>query len=78
MPKRILQGTCVSDKGEKTCVVLIERKITHPVYGKIMRRSKKYHAHDETNVIKAGDEVRIEECAPLSKLKTWKVLEKVG
>ena len=78
MPKRILQGTCVSDKGDKTVVVLIERKITHPVYGKIMRRSKKYHAHDETNGIKAGDEVRIEECAPLSKLKTWKVLEKVG
>ncbi len=78
MPKRILQGTVVSDKGDKTVVVLIERKITHPVYGKIMRRSKKYHAHDEANVIKAGDEVRIEECAPLSKLKTWKVLEKVG
>ena len=78
MPKRILQGTIVSDKGDKTVVVLIERKITHPVYGKIMRRSKKYHAHDEANAIKAGDEVRIEECAPLSKLKTWKVLEKVG
>ena len=78
MPKRILQGTVVSDKGDKTVVVLIERKITHPVYGKIMRRSKKYHAHDEANVIKAGDEVRIEECAPWSKLKTWKVLEKVG
>ena len=78
MPKRILQGKVVSDKGDKTIIVLIERKITHPVYGKIMRRSKKYHAHDEANVIKAGDEVRIEECAPLSKLKTWKVLEKVG
>ena len=78
MPKRILQGTVVSDKGDKTVVVLIERKITHPVYGKIMRRSKKYHAHDEANAIRAGDEVRIEECAPLSKLKTWKVLEKVG
>ena len=78
MPKRILQGTVVSDKCDKTVVVLIERKITHPVYGKIMRRSKKYHAHDEANAIKAGDEVRIEECAPLSKLKTWKVLEKVG
>ena len=78
MPKRVLQGTCVSDKGDKTVVVLIERKITHPVYGKIMRRSKKYHAHDEGNTVKVGDEVRIEECAPLSKLKTWKVLEKVG
>lgn len=78
MPKRILQGKVVSDKGDKTIIVLIERKITHPVYGKIMRRSKKYHAHDEDNVIKEGDEVRIEECAPLSKLKTFKVLEKVG
>ena len=52
MPKRILQGKVVSDKGDKTVIVLIERKITHPVYGKIMRRSKKYHAHDEGNVIK--------------------------
>ena len=78
MPKRILQGTVVSDKGDKTVVVLIERNVAHPVYGKIIRRSKKYHAHDEGNVIKAGDMVRIEECAPISKLKTWKVLEKVG
>ena len=78
MPKRILQGTVVSDKGDKTVVVLIERKVAHPVYGKIIRRSKKYHAHDEGNFIKAGDMVRIEECAPISKLKTWKVLEKVG
>ncbi len=52
MPKRILQGTVVSDKGDKTCIVLVERKITHPVYGKIMRRSKRYHAHDEANVAK--------------------------
>jgi small subunit ribosomal protein S17 len=78
MPKRVLQGTVVSDKADKTVVVLIERKVAHPVYGKIIRRSKKYHAHDEDNVIKAGDTVRIEECAPLSKLKTWKVMEKVG
>jgi len=78
MPKRVLQGTVVSDKGDKTVVVLVERKVAHPVYGKIIRRSKKYHAHDEGNLIKAGDTVRIEECAPLSKLKTWKVLEKVG
>lgn len=78
MPKRVLQGTVVSDKGDKTVVVLVERKVAHPVYGKIIRRSKKYHAHDAGNVIKAGDTVRIEECAPLSKLKTWKVLEKVG
>jgi len=78
MPKRILTGTVVSDKNDKTIVVLVERKVKHPLYGKIIRRTKKYHAHDEGNVIKAGDTVRIEECAPLSKLKTWKVLEKVG
>ena len=74
MPKRVLQGTVVSDKGDKTCVVLIERKVAHPVYGKIIRRSKKYHAHDEGNTVKTGDMVRIEECAPISKLKTWRVL----
>lgn len=77
MPKRVLQGTVVSDKGNKTVVVLVERRVSHPLYGKIIRRSKKYHAHDEENVFKAGDIVRIEECAPLSKLKTWRVLEKV-
>jgi len=74
MPKRVLQGTVVSDKADKTVVVLIERKVAHPVYGKIIRRSKKYHAHDENNSVKAGDLVRIEECPPISKLKTWKVL----
>jgi small subunit ribosomal protein S17 len=78
MPKRVLQGKVVSDKTDKTVVVLIERKVAHPVYGKIIRRSKKYHAHDEGNVIREGDTVRIEECAPISKLKTWKVLEKVN
>ena len=77
MPKRILQGTVVSDKTDKTVVVLIERKIAHPVYGKIMRRTKKYHAHDEANAVKTGDVVRIEECAPISKLKTWRVLDTV-
>ncbi len=74
MPKRILQGTVVSDKGDKTCIVLVERKVTHPVYGKIMRRSKRYHAHDEANVAKVGETVRIEECAPISKLKTFKLV----
>ena len=78
MPKRVLQGTVVSDKTDKMVVVLVERKVAHPLYGKIIRRSKKYHAHDEANVIKTGDVVRIEECAPISKLKTWRVLEKVG
>ena len=78
MPKRVLQGTVVSDKADKTVTVLVERRVKHPLYGKIIRRSKKYHAHDDANAIKAGDVVRIEECAPLSKTKTWRVLEKVG
>jgi small subunit ribosomal protein S17 len=78
MPKRVLTGTVVSDKTDKTVVVKVERKVQHPLYGKIIRRSKKYHAHDEANSFKAGEVVRIEECAPISKLKTWKVLEKVG
>jgi small subunit ribosomal protein S17 len=78
MPKRVLQGTVVSDKADKTVTVLVERRVKHPLYGKIIRRSKKYHAHDDANAIKAGDVVRIEECAPMSKTKTWRVLEKVG
>ena len=78
MPKRVLTGTVVSDKTDKTVVVLVERKVKHPLYGKIIRRSKKYHAHDEGNVFKEGETVRIEECAPISKLKTWRVLSKVG
>jgi small subunit ribosomal protein S17 len=78
MPKRVLQGTVVSDKADKTVTVLVERRVKHPLYGKIIRRSKKYHAHDDANAIKAGDIVRIEECAPVSKSKTWRVLEKVG
>ena len=78
MPKRVLTGTVVSDQTDKTVVVLVERKVKHPLYGKIIRRSKKYHAHDEGNVFKEGETVRIEECAPISKLKTWRVLSKVG
>lgn len=78
MPKRILQGTVVSDKPEKTVVVLVERRFRHPLLGKIIRRSKKFHAHDEMNAMKAGDVVRIQECRPLSKLKTWTVLDKVS
>ena len=77
MPKRILVGTVVSDKTDKTVVVRVERKVKHPMYGKIIRRSKKYHAHDEDNAYKAGETVRIEETRPLSKLKTWKVIERV-
>ena len=74
MPKRILQGVVVSDKGDKTVVVKVERRFRHPLVDKIVRRSKKYHAHDEANTFKIGDQVRIEECAPISKLKSWKVL----
>ena len=71
MPKRVLQGTVVSDTNEKTVVVRVERRFTHPVMKKTVRRSKKYHAHDEANVAKVGDIVRIEECAPISKNKRW-------
>ena len=78
MPKRILTGTVVSDKNDKTVVVLVERKVKHPLYGKIIRRSKKYHAHDEANTAKAGEAVRIQECAPISKNKTWTLVERVG
>ncbi|WP_425230364.1 30S ribosomal protein S17 [Sphingomonas sp.] len=78
MPKRVLTGLIVSDKGDKTVVVNVERKVKHPLYGKIIRRSKKYHAHDEANEFKAGETVRIEEIAPISKLKTWKVIERVN
>ena len=74
MPKRILTGTVVSDKNDKTIVVLVERKVKHPLYGKIIRRTKKYHAHDENNVVKEGQVVRIEECAPISKNKTWRLV----
>ncbi len=77
MPKRILIGTVVSDKTDKTVVVKVERKVKHPLYGKIIRRSKKYHAHDEDNSFKVGETVRIEETRPLSKLKNWKVIERV-
>jgi small subunit ribosomal protein S17 len=78
MPKRILEGVVVSDKGDKTVVVRVERTVVHPVLKKIIRRSKKYHAHDEGNVYKTGETARIIECAPKSKLKTWEVLPKGG
>ena len=78
MPKRVLTGLVVSDKGDKTIVVNVERKVKHPLYGKIIRRSKKYHAHDEANEYKQGETVRIEETAPISKLKTWKVIDRVN
>ena len=75
MPKRILQGTVVSDKGAKTVTVLVERKIKHPLYNKIIRRSKKYAAHDENNACKVGDVVKIVESKPISKTKRWAVVE---
>jgi len=75
MPKRILQGTVVSDKQEKTIVVKVERRFTHPLLKKTVRRSKNYHAHDENKVFKVGDSVSIEETKPISKLKRWIVIE---
>ena len=74
MPRRVLQGVVVSDKGEKTVVVLVERRVMHPIYKKFIKRSKKYAAHDETNAFKTGDSVRIRECRPISKRKHWEVL----
>ena len=74
MPKRILQGTVVSDTNDKTVTVQVERRYTHPVMKKTVRSSKKYRAHDENNVCKTGEQVRIIECAPKSKSKRWEVL----
>ena len=78
MPKRTLQGVVVSDKQDKTVVVRVDRRFTHPTMKKTIRRSKKYHAHDEGNVYKAGEIVRIIECAPKSKTKTWEALPKAA
>jgi small subunit ribosomal protein S17 len=74
MPKRILQGVVVSDKNKKTVIVEVERRFTHPLLGKTVRRSKRYHAHDEQAKFKSGDTVRIQECRPMSKMKRWEVL----
>ncbi|HYG91154.1 MAG TPA: 30S ribosomal protein S17 [Azospirillum sp.] len=74
MPRRVLQGTVVSDKGDKTVIVLVERRVMHPVYKKFIRQSKKYAAHDENNSFKAGDTVSIIECRPISKRKRWTVV----
>mgnify|MGYP003461314668 FL=1 len=74
MPKRVLQGVVVSDKNDKTIVVSVERRYTHPLFKKTVRRTKKYHAHDEKNVFKIGDKVSIEETAPISRNKRWVVL----
>jgi small subunit ribosomal protein S17 len=75
MPKRVLQGTVVSDTNDKTVVVRVDRAFTHPVMKKTVRRSKKYHAHDEANSAKVGDSVWIEECPPISKNKRWTLVQ---
>ena len=78
MPRRVLTGRVTSDKMDKTVTVLVDRRIMHPLYKKFIRRSKKYAAHDEVNVCKTGDTVRIVECPPISKRKTWAVVERNG
>ncbi len=75
MPKRVLQGVVTSDKGDKTVVVKVERRVRHPIYKKIIRRSKTFMAHDEENSVKIGDIVRIRECRPISKRKAWEVIK---
>jgi small subunit ribosomal protein S17 len=75
--QRTLTGRVVSDKMNKTITVLIERRVTHPLYGKVVTRSKKYHAHDENNECHEGDMVMIEECSPISKTKAWRVAKLV-
>ena len=74
MPKRVLQGIVVSDKADLTVSVRVERRVKHPIYGKFIRQSKKYAAHDPGNRFKIGDLVKIRECRPLSKTKRWEVL----
>ena len=78
MPRRVMIGTVVSDKMDKTVVVRVDRRVTHPLYKKIITRSKKFAAHDEENAFHIGDQVRIRECRPLSKRKSFEVIEKVG
>jgi small subunit ribosomal protein S17 len=74
MPRRVLQGTVVSDKSDKTIIVRVERRVMHPLYKKYISKSKKYAAHDADNQFKIGDQVRIRECRPISKRKCWEVL----
>ncbi len=75
MPRRVLQGVVVSDKAVKTVTVLVKRRVMHPLYKKIIRRSKKYRAHDEDNRCKVGDMVQIQECRPIAKSKSWRVID---
>ena len=74
MPKRVLNGIICKANNKNTVVVEVERTFKHPIYKKYIKRSKKYHAHDETDALKVGDKVMIEETRPISKLKTWKVV----
>ena len=76
MSKKILQGKVVKDKNDKTIVVLVKRRYSHPFFGKVITSSKKYHAHDENNKFKVGDDVKIIESKPYSKMKRWKVVDK--
>lgn len=78
MPRRVLQGTVVSDKGDKTITILVERRVMHPIYKKYIRTSKKYAAHDETNSCKVGEKVSIIECRPISKRKRWTVVDETA
>ena len=78
MPRRVLSGQVTSDKMDKTITVLVNRRVMHPLYKKFIRLSKKYAAHDEVNLCKVGDTVRIEECRPISKRKSWVVIERNG
>tara|TARA_B100000427_G_C15463966_1_gene575378 strand:+ start:1086 stop:1322 length:237 start_codon:yes stop_codon:yes gene_type:complete len=78
MPKRILQGVVTSDKMDKTVTVQVERRFKHPLYGKFIKRTKKYAAHDESNACKVGDTVQIRECRPISRRKTWEVVNEAG
>jgi small subunit ribosomal protein S17 len=74
MPRRVLQGVVVGDKANQTITVLVERRIMHPLYKKFIKRTKKYHVHDQDNRCKVGDKVRIEECRPISKSKSWRII----
>lgn len=78
MPGRVLQGVVVSDKMDKTVVVRVERRVRHPIYKKIIRRSGRFTAHDAANRCKEGDVVRIRECRPLSRSKRWEVIDEAG
>ncbi len=78
MPRRVLTGRVTSDKMDKTITVLVDRRVMHPLYKKFIRKSKKYAAHDEANLCKVGDMVRIVECPPISKRKTWTLVERNG